>query len=398
LGAGDSADATAPRLVFLGAGFSRPAGLPLANELLERTLRELEHFQAETHVHWALEEYLDYVQGTTGKSRLTLEQVKIEDFIGYLDNQHYFGMLGSDTWSSAGNRPQLLLRWGIGRVLHKSTPDPLPDLYVRFAEKLRPGDVVVTFNYDLVVERALEVVGTPYRRFPSRFEEVRGTHAFGSPQIDSTEVLVSKLHGSIDWVNRARFEEGLDYMRATSGAEGEAHWREHDPIFGDNPIVTTRLLVDGPRFEGDPLNKIAVVNDLDTYYETYEMWWRYPPMILAPSQAKQFYGEPFRELWDGMAGSGLLWGAFSIVGYSLPDADPYTKQVLYEIGRSYAYGRENPEARLAPMSRIKVVDKRDHATAPDLYDGYRFLPSEHTDFLIDGFDEEALEVLFREGG
>jgi hypothetical protein len=273
----------------------------------------------------------------------------------------------------------------------------LPDLYLRFAENLRPGDIIVTFNYDLILERALDAIGTPYRRFPSRFEEVHGTYATGMPEADSQEVLISKLHGSIDWVDRGRFDASLDYARATSGAEGEALWRERDPVFGDKPILTTSELVEGPRFADDPLKRIAVVNELDVYFDTYNLWWRHPPMILAPSQAKQFYGEPFRGLWDGLAGAGSLLRSFAVVGYSLPDADPYTKQVMYEISRSYAYGRDHPEAQLGPSARITIVDKRDPHTARELRDRYRFLPSDHTDFLIDGFGIESLKVLFRDG-
>jgi hypothetical protein len=181
------------KLFFLGAGFSRPAGLPLARELLALTLRELEQFQPETHVHWTLDEYLDYVEALNGKPRLPVDDVDIEDFIAYLDHEHFFGMRGSDTFSSAGNQAQLLLRWGIGRVLHEATPATLPDVYAEFADRLRPQDVVATFNYDLVLERALDSIGKPYRRFPARYEEVRGTTAYGSPEIDSTEVVIVKL-------------------------------------------------------------------------------------------------------------------------------------------------------------------------------------------------------------
>lgn len=385
------------RLFFLGAGFSRPGGPPLADELLVRTLRELEQFQPETHVHWALAEYVEYLEAVTGKPRPPVEAVNIEDFIAYLDHEHFFGLRGSDTFSSEGNQAQLLLRWGIGRLLHTSTADPLPDVYLRFAEKLRPGDVVATFNYDLIVERALEAVGTPYRRFPTRYEQVYGTYATGTPEIDSTEVVISKLHGSIDWVNRGRFEERVDYMRATTGDDGEAHLREQDPIFGDNQIVTARPLVDGPRFADDPLMKVAVVHDLDTYYDTYNMWHHYPPLILAPSQAKQLYGGVFRGFWDGLPLGGSLWGGFAVVGCSLPDADPYVKQVLCAIGRSYGYGLEHPEERFGPMNRIKVVNKSAAAEVQDLYERYQFLPSAHTDFLIDGFDGDAIGAMFQRG-
>jgi hypothetical protein len=359
------------------------------------TLRELEQFQSKTHVHSALEGYLDYLQAITGEGRPSLEHVNIEDFIAYLDHEHFFGLRGSKTFSNEGNQAQLLLRWGIGRLLSRSTPEPLPDIYLRFAEKLRPGDVVATFNYDLIVERALEAIGMPYRRFPSRYAEVHGTYA--TVQIDSSEVVLSKLHGSIDWVNRGSFKERLDMMRATSGVDAEIHMREHDPIFGDNPVVTTRALVDGPRFADDPLNNVAVLDDVGKYYDTYNMWHQYAPLILAPSQAKQLYGGPFRGFWDGLPLFGSLWGAFSIVGCSLPVADPYAKQVLYEIGLSYGYGIEHPKERFGPMNRIKVINKSRGNRAVDLQKRYRFLPAAHTDFLLDGLDEHAIGAMFEEG-
>lgn len=186
-------------------------------------------------------------------------------------------------------------------------------------------------------------------------------------------------------------------MRATSGAEGETFWREQDPIFGDTPLVSTRALVDGPRFEDDPLTKVAVLDDLSTYYGDCNMWWRYPPLMLAPSQAKQLYGGPFRNFWDGLPLGGSLWGGFSIIGCSLPDADPYAKQVLYQIGRAYGYGRDHPEERFGPMNRICVVNRVDGDDADRLRGRYRFLPRAHTDFLLDGLDDEALAAVFREG-
>jgi hypothetical protein len=49
------------------------------------------------------------------------------------------------------------------------------------------------------------------------------------------------------------------------------------------------------------------------------------------------------------------------------------------------------------MNRIKVVNKADAGTEQELYSRYRFLPTVHTDFLIDGFDESVLDALFDTG-
>jgi hypothetical protein len=385
------------RLFFLGAGFSRPAGLPLAAELLLLALGEIELFQHDSHLHAAVDEYQGFVAATTG-SRPALDEIDVEQFVAYLDYEHFFGFLGSDTFSQEGNRPQLLLRWGIGRVLHRATPASLPDVYLRFAEGLRGGDIVATFNYDLILELALSTVGMPYRRFPHRYTEVYPSHAVGDLNRELAEVCLLKLHGSIDWVNRGRFLDRLAYMRAVSGDDGERHLREQDPIFGTHPTVATCTLVEGPRHEDDLLNRISVVESLDAYYDDYNMWWRYAPVLLAPSHAKQLYGEPLRGYWEGLPLGASLWGGFSIVGCSLPPADPYTKQALYRIGRDFAYGREHPEERFAPMNRIKVVNRARGEDADNLRRAYRFLPLEHTDFLLDGFDESAIEEMFRPEG
>lgn len=121
----------------------------------------------------------------------------------------------------------------------------------------------------------------------------------------------------------------------------------------------------------------------------------HPPLLLAPSEAKQLYGSAFRGLWNGLPLGASLWGAFSGVGCSLPLADPYAKQVLYRIGRGYGHGREHPEERFGPMNRIKVVNRAaDAAQAARIRETYRFLPAEHTDFLLDGLDPHAVADMF----
>ena len=97
-----------------------------------------------------------------------------------------------------------MLRWGIGSVLHSATPAAadLPSSYLRFAERLRPGDCVVTFNYDRILEIALDTAGTPYRRFPMRYIACYDMHSEVDSERDAQEVLVLKVHGSVNWVDR----------------------------------------------------------------------------------------------------------------------------------------------------------------------------------------------------
>ena len=70
----------------------------------------------------------------------------------------------------------------------RSTPAPL---YDEFARVLHPGDLVITFNYDLSIERALHAAG---------LWDIRTGYGFSiedGEQPSPVEVL--KLHGSTNW-------------------------------------------------------------------------------------------------------------------------------------------------------------------------------------------------------
>ena len=71
-------------------------------------------------------------------------------------------------------------------------------------------DVIVTFNYDVVLERTLEYVGKPYRLYPERFKSIGPT--FNVVDSDVEEVTVLKLHGSLDWFSNRWFRKTKNYL------------------------------------------------------------------------------------------------------------------------------------------------------------------------------------------
>jgi hypothetical protein len=99
------------------------------------------------------------------RERVTTETVDFEEFLGFLDVEYHLGLRGSDTWSADGNEGQVVAKTLIGQVLSERMPKAaeIPPLYLNFAKKLRPGDTILTFNYDTLLERALEVTGVPFR-------------------------------------------------------------------------------------------------------------------------------------------------------------------------------------------------------------------------------------------
>ena len=342
-----------PRIFILGAGFSAPAGLPVSRGLLDLVLDELRAVGDGVHLNSALDEYVEYITAIRGKAPL---EIDIEDFAAYLDYEHFFGMLGSP-FSNEGNRPQLQLRWGIGRVLHRLTPETwaLPSCHLQFAERLRPQDVVVTFNYDCVLERALDRVGRPYRRFPNRYSSVDPSGSTLDMAAEAGEVLVVKVHGSIDWVSTDGFVRQLDYLREVSGPASAAAVEERDPLFGRTPISATHPLTEGPRPRSDATATVRVVENLDAYYGDSGLLYDHPPLILAPSTAKQLYGRPLAKQWSGMPLLASYWSGLTVIGYSLPPADPYARQVLYRLVDGYSAGLERGDPDSRRMRQMEVV-------------------------------------------
>ena len=107
--------------------------------------------------------------------RIKPDDVEFEDFMRFLDIEHFLGLRGSDTLSRAGNEATVIVKTLIGEIPAWLTPAPdkIPPLYLEFARGLQPDDYVLTFNYDVLLERALEAVDKPYRLFPSRYRSHR---------------------------------------------------------------------------------------------------------------------------------------------------------------------------------------------------------------------------------
>jgi hypothetical protein len=200
------------RLIILGAGFSRPAGFPLATELWKEIRDTAASFSPGLRAHKFsddLEDYIAFRRETEGVM-LTPETVDFEDFMRFLDVEHYLGLRGSDTWSEDGNEGTIVTKFLIGKILarHMIALANIPELYIEFAKCLEPNDVVITFNYDPLLERALDAVGKPYRLFSSRYKSVH--EPSGIVEDDSRdEVIVFKVHGSIDWFDRSEFERRI---------------------------------------------------------------------------------------------------------------------------------------------------------------------------------------------
>ena len=326
-------------------------------------------------------EYLEDCEGT----EVDIATIDYEKFLGFLDNEHYLGLKGKDTWSDQGNESQLMVRHAIVKVLHERTPTSPPVLYRRFVKSLNLTDYVITFNYDTLLESALEAEGIPYRLFPMRFSEV----GWGYNTVDNSrdEVVVIKLHGSIDWCDRSYYENQVKRYESLPVSIPDRH-----PIFGNERIVASRRLTEGPRSEDDPLKNIYRVTDVGDLVPLE--FWKWCPLILPPSHAKLFYAETLRGLWWGIQRDGGYTLSLCVVGYSLPTHDEYVRQAFYSIFKNYTDFADDMKILDHTKTPLRILDRANKGdSGADIRARYRFANWCHVDLKLGGFSESTLPWL-----
>ncbi|MBG6203218.1 hypothetical protein IWQ48_004375 [Labrenzia sp. EL_13] len=378
------------RLIILGAGFSRPAELPLANDLWKEIRETAAVFSKDdraSRFNEDLNHYIAFRKDAAGET-LTPESVDFEDFMRFLDVEHYLGLRGGDTWSDDGNEGTVVTKHLIGNILarHINALDTVPELYIEFAKRLEPNDYVITFNYDTLLERALDAVGKPYRLFQTRYKEVN--QFSGAVDNDRGEVVILKMHGSIDWFDRTGFDRQIA-DRAQMGAPPPS-----DIIFSDEVGLGLEPLVDGPRFEIDPLKNIYRARNLKALYNK-NLLFRATPRILPPSAMKLLYFTGLNDFWEGMGDAGHYNFGMAIVGFSLPDHDEYARQILYGLVTNYQRYNWEVDEWGRKKSSLAIVDYfPDGAAEKRFRDRYRFVDWSRADLSGSGFNLESLDKIF----
>jgi hypothetical protein len=376
------------RIIILGAGFSRLAGLPLGLDLFpEIRKRAIAEFGQDNFLEEDLINFIDYKTRCDG-IKLSAEMIDFEEFLSYLDIEHFLGLRGKHTWSSQGNEGQIIVKRLIGKIIQERTPksSSLPTAYLRFAELLAPSDIIVTFNYDVILERALDHIGKSYRLFPDRFTEVGNMVNIIDDSHD--EVIILKMHGSVDWFSRKDF----DAMQSSYRRQ-RFSLTPKDPIFEDPKRYNAKPILDGPQAVDNPLAGIYRIGHVDAFYSP-----SYPPAtpwLLSPSASKIVYSSPMRDFWYGMGFAGAWQLAFSIIGFSMPLHDEYVKQSIYSMVRNFQES-DNVESLGYKKSKLKIVDFRlNEEEAKNLKQRFRFVDWSNTELWLKGFDNDAVTFLFK---
>jgi len=364
----------------------------MASQLFSEVRSQIEMNDGrETKFHRSLMEFIEYKKVCDGVC-LKDEDVDLEEFMSYLDIEHFLGLKGSDTFSEHGNEAQLFVKRYLGKIIHNRTPasNGLPNEYYEFARSLSDNDLVITLNYDVVLERALDHIGKPYKLFPHRFKEIG--EIYNTVDDSRNEVTILKLHGSLDWFSKKSYLR----LKDSNKRRGVGHLDPRDPIFSIDSRYQTYPLVDGPRKDDDPLLYIHRVKNIDDFYAK----WDPPeiPMILSPSHMKIVYANPFLDFWYGLGQAGGWNLGVSIIGFSLPQHDEYLKILLNRIVSNYQNVEWNIEVLGATKSNIKLVDYQpDDAGKKKFLERYQFIDLEKADLYMEGFSEAAVRFLSQNG-
>lgn len=170
------------RVFVLGAGFSAAAGVPLTVALLSEALQM---FAAECPgIYERVEGYAKEAMGAA-EADLDVANLSFSDLCTFLEFIELREYGGGERWSENGSREKLALRYYLAKTLVARTPRPaeVSELYRAFAAQLHPRDVVISFNWDGLLEAALDAVGMKYTYDRS----------------NEDAVTISKLHGSVNW-------------------------------------------------------------------------------------------------------------------------------------------------------------------------------------------------------
>lgn len=170
------------RVFILGAGFSAAAGIPLTEELLARAMNK---FAIECPgIYSRVDNYAKECAGSTDQN-LDLSKISFSELCTFLEFIELREYGGGERWCDNGSREKLALRFYLAKTIAERTPtaSSLPQIYLDFADQLHERDIVISLNWDGLLEVALEAVGKRY------------TYNFS----DEGAIKLCKLHGSVNW-------------------------------------------------------------------------------------------------------------------------------------------------------------------------------------------------------
>lgn len=269
------------RAFILGAGFSASAGLPLVPDLSRACLQALQVRDQQDfglllrtmqkffpHTSWSrqwlpnIEDFLDRV--------IAYEDLFQRHIVVYPEG--YFRNI------------RRLTSVGLCLALTIPPEDCNMTAINNFVTKtLKPGDAILTFNWDLLLESSM------YANLPV---ERISYCPLASDEVDPSKITLIKLHGSLDWLDNNEW-------RPAPGSENEWEVIGHDIWKAKNSRYFASTSVGVPAF------------------------------IIPPTSRKIYDQHPdIRQLWDAAFGLIRETKEIYIIGYGFPKTDIHAQALV----------------------------------------------------------------------
>jgi hypothetical protein len=313
---------------FVGAGLSTAAGLPNTPALLDSVLVFAEQRR------WLIRERLakrldDAFQFFYPDAEYEGFRPSVVDFFSAL--RTFLDVGAGLRGTRFTDAPELyrVLKLAIANLLvdrlREVTDDRLAD-HAYLQEVVAAGNVVITSNWDLLIERVAQVNGTAIR-------------LLGEP--DDSSLLLLKLHGSIEWCTSGNAKRSIDTNFYASLGER---------LFPPRPYTVS--LDD---IADDTIVRVRCLEDWGT------AWRLLRSRIVDPHMVTMVRGKsgdlgPLQQVWRDAYGAVSRARQLEIVGYSMPEDDTEIRTLLRAGIRR---GRRKP-----PVVTI-------HNPSPDVHDRVR---------------------------
>lgn len=321
-----------PRVIILGAGASASCGIAVARDILREAIQRLARRDAEQaeKVH----KLLRYLY--PGFDEDLSNYPNVEDFLNLIEMAKEFH---TEAYIESKRWPEAKLQEAADITLRAITEyiwDFMADgdrrrvLFGLIRKLVRPGDVIVSFNWDFMIDLSLEDLdqnGSP-------------TYSYSSPR-DS--VVLLKPHGSIDWFEKSKLPDDKKVLR-------EMRHRAQGVCFY-------------------PYFQLAQNPDL----------LKYPVFIVPPLSTKRFSGflqRIWRDVYHAVAAAKELY----IIGYSLPREDQFARLVIGRAIQRNNASRKNGKNRL-PVIVVNPDDGASTTFAKLVGTAVRFIPASIQDFV-----------------
>lgn len=304
------------RTVFiLGAGASVMAGCPTMATFLD--VADQLRSRLSTPYSNAFEAVFDarsQLQSVHSKARLDLHNIesvfsafemagRFQSKFGNLTAAQ-IGELGSCMRLLIGHTLELSTRFRMDNVGNVIPPEPYAD-FIRQVSRIRQKKpvTIITFNYDIALDAALELVGIPV------------DYCLDQNLSGGASVPVIKLHGSINWGRCMACKSEIIPFRMRDFLKRFPNWPTDSS--GQNASIIFLQMMSGMSAKNhEPCHSVLQ---------------NHSPVIVPPTWEKTNHSVGFENMWKHAARSLSEADDIAVIGYSLPPSDQFFP-MLYALG------------------------------------------------------------------